>query len=339
MVFNDNVRATPELTAPSGHAAHEHASFGRRAAGFAIDYVFEAALAAAMCCVLLATLIPHVYTRDALKAVLAVTFLGPGALSFGYRWAGNAFGGTIGKRVVGIRVVRAGTDADAGAIRGLFRTLMAVVSGIPFGFGYVSAAWDNSGRAWHDKASGTAVVDAVRAGALDDRGRVNRPTPVLIATLVALGGLVGIAGVGFVSAQSAVHWFKVEGASMEPAYSNGQTLTIVKHDTVKRGDVIVFRFPLDPSRDFFKRVIGMPGDTVEVKSEKVLINGEQLMENYILATPNYSYGPKKVPPGMYFVLGDNRRNSYDSHAWGNSCPAQQQCDFVPKGNIIGQVLR
>ncbi len=104
----------------------------------------------------------------------------------------------------------------------------------------------------------------------------------------------------------------------------------------RRGDVVVFRFPLDPSRDFIKRVIGVPGDTVEVKDEKVYINGAPLVEPYILATPNYTYGPKTVPPGEYFVLGDNRRNSYDSHAWGNTCPAQQQCDFVPEDNIIGQ---
>jgi signal peptidase I len=102
----------------------------------------------------------------------------------------------------------------------------------------------------------------------------------------------------------------------------------------RRGDVIVFRFPLDPSRDFIKRVIGVPGDTVEVKDEKVYINGSPLKEDYIAATVNYTYGPRTVPPGMYFVLGDNRRSSYDSHSW--TCPQQQQCDFVPEENIIGQ---
>ncbi len=104
----------------------------------------------------------------------------------------------------------------------------------------------------------------------------------------------------------------------------------------RRGDIIVFKFPQDPSRDFIKRVIGVPGDTVEVRDETVFINGAPLKEDYVLDTPNYTYGPKTVPPDSYFVLGDNRRNSFDSHAWGASCGNQQQCDFVPEENIIGQ---
>jgi len=76
---------------------------------------------------------------------------------------------------------------------------------------------------------------------------------------------------------------------------------------------------------------------IEIGSDDaVFINGSRLEENYILATPNYTYGPKTVPEGHYFVLGDNRRNSFDSHQWASSCPEQQQCDFVPEENIIGQ---
>jgi signal peptidase I len=168
----------------------------------------------------------------------------------------------------------------------------------------------------------------------------------------------------FFAVKAVIQNFRVEGASMEPTMHNNDYLLVNKalyfrfdtsrlHDFLpfvpdsqdsdhhlfrapRRGDVIVFRFPLDPSRDFIKRVIGVPGDTVEVHDEKVYINGSPLKEDYILATPNYTYGPKTVPHGMYFVLGDNRRNSFDSHAWGQSCSAQQQCDFVPEENIIGQ---
>jgi signal peptidase I len=168
----------------------------------------------------------------------------------------------------------------------------------------------------------------------------------------------------FFAVKAVVQNFRVEGASMEPSLQSEEYLLVnkaiyfrVDMDKVhqflpfipndngqkkhlfrapRRGDVVVFRFPMDPSRDFIKRVIGVPGDTVEVKDEKVYINGAPLVEPYILATPNYTYGPKTVPAGAYFVLGDNRRNSYDSHAWGSSCPAQQQCDFVPEENIIGQ---
>lgn len=67
----------------------------------------------------------------------------------------------------------------------------------------------------------------------------------------------------------------------------------------------------------------------------MLIDGTPLVEDYLKNTPNYTYGPETVPAGHYFVLGDNRRNSYDSHAWGSSCLPEDECDFVPQENIIG----
>jgi signal peptidase I len=168
----------------------------------------------------------------------------------------------------------------------------------------------------------------------------------------------------FFAVKAVVQNFRVEGASMEPTMHNNEYLLVNKalyfrvnldrlHDILpfipgsndsehhlfrapRRGDIIVFKFPLDPSRDFIKRVIGVPGDTVEVRDETVFINGSPLSESYIKDKPNYTYAPKTVPPGMYYVLGDNRRNSYDSHAWGASCSPQQLCDFVPEENIIGQ---
>jgi signal peptidase I len=168
----------------------------------------------------------------------------------------------------------------------------------------------------------------------------------------------------FFAVKAVIQNFRVEGASMEPSLQNGQYLLVNKaiyfrfdmdriHDVLpfvdgdgdtdrhlfrapRRGDVIVFSFHLDPNRDFIKRVIGVPGDTVEVRDGRVWVNGSPLQEDYVLSAPNYTYGPKTVPAGHYFVLGDNRRNSFDSHAWGNSCQPQQQCDFVPEENIIGQ---
>ncbi|HEY8172710.1 MAG TPA: signal peptidase I [Dehalococcoidia bacterium] len=168
----------------------------------------------------------------------------------------------------------------------------------------------------------------------------------------------------FFAVKAVVQNFRVEGSSMEPSLTGNQYLLVNKaiyfrvdmdriHQFLpfvpgdegrkrhlfrapQRGDVIVFRYPGDPSRDFIKRVIGVPGDSVEVKDGTVFINGAPLKEDYILSTPNYTYGPKTVPEANYFVLGDNRRNSFDSHAWGASCPDQQQCDFVPEQNIIGQ---
>jgi signal peptidase I len=168
----------------------------------------------------------------------------------------------------------------------------------------------------------------------------------------------------FFAVKAVIQNFRVEGASMDPSLDNGQYLLVNKaiyfrldmdkiHNVLpfvpgdgdderhlfrapQRGDVIVFRFHLDESRDFIKRVIGVPGDTVEVRDGTVFVNGSPLQEDYILAAPNYTYGPKLVPAAHYWVLGDNRRNSFDSHAWSSGCQEQELCDFVPEENIIGQ---
>jgi signal peptidase I len=104
--------------------------------------------------------------------------------------------------------------------------------------------------------------------------------------------------------------------------------------TIRRGDVIVFKYPEEPDRDFIKRVIGLPGETVELRDKKVYINGSPLDEPYVhfLEPPRGEngstlheftsfdvrerYGPVTVPPNQYFVMGDNRDNSQDSRYWG-----------------------
>src|SRR5437588_3597327 len=123
----------------------------------------------------------------------------------------------------------------------------------------------------------------------------------------------------FLVVRVALQNFKVEGDSMFPSLHNNQYILVNKVDYLihspERGDVIVFRaVPAgQPDRDFIKRVIGLPGDWVQVKNGAIFINGRQLAENYQHAIPNYTWpeqgGPRQVPKNQYFVLGDNRNNS------------------------------
>jgi signal peptidase I len=98
---------------------------------------------------------------------------------------------------------------------------------------------------------------------------------------------------------------------------------------IQRGDIVVFRPPeaLHSELPFVKRVVGLPGDSVEVRGGVVLVNGEPF-EVELASAPTYSYFRKLVPRGMLFVLGDNRNNSVDSHKWG----------FLPVDNVLGEVF-
>ena len=114
--------------------------------------------------------------------------------------------------------------------------------------------------------------------------------------------------------------------------------------TVKRLDVVVFKYPEEPERDYIKRVIGLPGETIELKEKRIYINGTLIDEPYVhfLEPPGSSsdlhevtsfdvrerYGPVTVPPNQYFVMGDNRDNSQDSRYWG----------FLPRDYIKGKAL-
>jgi signal peptidase I len=139
------------------------------------------------------------------------------------------------------------------------------------------------------------------------------------------------AAVLFLAIRFALPNFRIEGASMEPNFHDGQHI-FANHieyffRPLERGDVIVFEPPSAASRDFIKRVIGLPGERVEVINGAVHINGEPLAEPYPQSPATYSYGPVTVGPNEYFVLGDNRSNSNDSHSWG----------MLPADKVIGRV--
>src|SRR3989475_10481341 len=115
---------------------------------------------------------------------------------------------------------------------------------------------------------------------------------------------------------------KVEGTSMAPLLSDQERIFINKFvyrfEPIERGDVVVFWYPLDRSKSFIKRVIGLPGGNIEVRQGRVLVNGKRLMEPYV--PPQFadsgSYGPITVPVDDYFGMGDHRVSSNDSRRFG-----------------------
>lgn len=127
---------------------------------------------------------------------------------------------------------------------------------------------------------------------------------------------------------------KVEGTSMEPKLEPRDRIFVNKFvyhfAEIERGDIVVFWYPEDVTKSFIKRVIGLPGETVEIRSGAVHINGERLTEPYV--PPEYfdykSYSAEVIPSNHYFVLGDHRSSSNDSRNWG----------CVPKEYIFGEAV-
>ncbi len=115
---------------------------------------------------------------------------------------------------------------------------------------------------------------------------------------------------------------KVEGTSMAPLLSDQERIFINKFvyrfEPIERGDVIVFWYPLDHSKSFIKRVIGLPGETIELRRGRLYIDGKEINEVYV--PPSFfdgtSYGPLQIPQGNYFVMGDHRDSSNDSRMFG-----------------------
>lgn len=124
---------------------------------------------------------------------------------------------------------------------------------------------------------------------------------------------------------------RVDGLSMNPTLQHGEYVLVsrlsYKTGVPERGDIIVFSFPMDKKQDLIKRVIGLPGETINISNGEVLVDRVKLDEPYIAQSPVYS-GEWTVPEGQLFVLGDNRNDSKDSHQWG----------LLPIENVIGKAL-
>jgi signal peptidase I len=148
--------------------------------------------------------------------------------------------------------------------------------------------------------------------------------------------------------------YKIPSGSMKPTLQIGDHILVTKFNYgVKlplirstlipigkptRGDIVVFIYPEDRSKDFIKRLIGLPGDTIEIRDKKILLNGLPwsdahgvYVDNLMIpgnVQPRDNFGPVTVPPDSIFVMGDNRDESYDSRFWG----------FVPMKEVLGKAL-
>jgi signal peptidase I len=198
--------------------------------------------------------------------------------------------------------------------------------------------------------------------------RRRRRDPGVLASLqsIAVTVVIAVFVITFL-----VQAFQIPSESMESTLLIGDYLLVDKthyaeggfwgevlpYSSIQRGDIIVFKYPVSPSQHFVKRVIGIPGDRIQIRNKRVFVNGEPLQENYVRFTPGHStpFGDNFpslrpdmqvdaawwkqlrlltderqliVPYGNYFVMGDNRDQSLDSRYWG----------FVPRENIVGRPL-
>jgi len=142
-----------------------------------------------------------------------------------------------------------------------------------------------------------------------------------------------VSALAFFAIHSSIENFRIDGPSMRPTLIDGQHLLANKliyfrfaFHPPRRGDIAIMAHPKAPARRIVKRVIGLPGDIIEIDEGQVVRNGERPREPYVTHLDSRDFAPVQVPPAAYYVLGDNRRMSTDSRAWG----------FVREENIIGR---
>lgn len=170
----------------------------------------------------------------------------------------------------------------------------------------------------------------------------NRKAKWFLLIVICLGAVCAVFLMPLVFRTYVVQAFKIPSGAMEPTLLIGDQILVDKKahrlDALTRKDIIVFKFPKDPSKDYVKRIIGLPGETLVIIDKELFINGALLKENYVIhadpliypssSQPRDNFGPIKIPKGHLFVMGDNRDQSFDSRYWG----------FVEESKVKGKVI-
>jgi len=151
---------------------------------------------------------------------------------------------------------------------------------------------------------------------------------IIVTFLIAEHWIFGIISPEYIK-QNYLQAYKIPSASMLPTLLVGDCILVDRRPAArnpKRGDLIVFEYPVDPRKDFIKRIVAVGGDTILIKDKELFVNGTLLIEPYVIhddtrtltaaQSPRDNFGPVNVPNGSFFVMGDNRDHSYDSQFWG-----------------------
>jgi len=174
-------------------------------------------------------------------------------------------------------------------------------------------------------------LDTYQSEFIPEQDQPKRKRSGFLSFLVDILETLILSLVLFVSINIISARIRVDGNSMLPTMVSGEYVVInrlsYRFGSPQPGDIIVFHYPPNPKEEYIKRVIGLPGDIVEVKDGTVYVNGQPLVENYIKVKMN-GYGKWEVPAGQLFVMGDNRNNSSDSREWGT----------LPINYVIGKAV-
>lgn len=308
-------------------------SFGDRLSAFIIDQVLV--LIVGVILLIIANMLGANISLDSYESIFGLLFIIYSTL---FIWRTGA---TLGKKWLKLKVV----DQEykpVGFWRALLRESLGKIISSVFNLGYLWVLIDKRKQSWHDKIARTLVVKLDGSEKMipiqAEEEITGKRKVAFIIFFLLLGIPLLLAGLFVIIYLFIAQPHKISGSAMAPNYVDGQYYLTNKFAYMsgnpKRGEVVVFQNPKNESQDFFKRIVGLPGEEMKIQDCKVYINGQPLNEPY-LSPDTCTRGdesllentPITIPADNYVMLGDNRDHSSDSRAWG----------FVPKENIIGRM--